>query len=155
MELCHEPEEEFQVLDQGSQVPVGDLHLPQDLRELHEEAQEVVRPVQVGGRRELVLQGVVVWRELPAQHLVELVVPAALQAVEGSTPLSARRGGQRGRRAAVHWRLSVKVEDELRLRRRIDETTFELRRRCGAATAPTASFSWPLSSGGVAGGASQ
>lgn len=29
------PEEEFQVLDQGSQVPVGDLHLPQDLRELH------------------------------------------------------------------------------------------------------------------------
>lgn len=84
------------MLDQGSQVPVGDLHLPQDLRELHcsperdhrvsvgtgesqserrrrevrtEEAQEVVRPVQVGGRRELVLQGVVVWRELPAQHL--------------------------------------------------------------------------------------
>lgn len=33
------------------------------------EAQEVVRPVQVGGRRELVLQRVVVWSELPAQHL--------------------------------------------------------------------------------------
>lgn len=29
------PEEEFQVLDQRSQVPLGNLHLAQDLRELH------------------------------------------------------------------------------------------------------------------------
>lgn len=89
------------MLDQGPQVPLGYLHLPQDLRELHcspergdgisdmgglkvrgrvrvrgvwrevrtKEAQKVVRPVQVGGGRELVLQRVVVWSELPAQHL--------------------------------------------------------------------------------------
>lgn len=87
------------MLDQGSQVPLWDLHLPKDLRELHcnpeedrvsegagqgqgqgqcerrrrevrtKEAQEVVRPVQVGGGRELVLQRVVVRSELPAQHL--------------------------------------------------------------------------------------
>lgn len=108
------------------------------------EAQEVVRPVQVGGRRQLVLQRVVVWSELPAQHLrqsreakrellnsgclgradelnarrvdrassvqevahlVELVVPAALQSVERPAALSARRRRQRRRRAAVHRRL--------------------------------------------------
>lgn len=29
------PEEKFQMLDQGSKVPLRDLHLSQDLRKLH------------------------------------------------------------------------------------------------------------------------
>lgn len=39
------------------------------MEERTKETQEVVRPVQVGGRRELVLQRVVVWSEFPAQYL--------------------------------------------------------------------------------------
>lgn len=97
----------------------------------------MVRAVQVGRRRELVLVRVVVGGELPAEHLrrmekersnhesqkvrtwtvsqsvsqapdghlVELVVPAALQSVEGPAALLAGRGRKRGRGAAVHWGL--------------------------------------------------
>lgn len=32
---CRLPEKQFQMLDEGSEIPLGDLHLPQDLRQLH------------------------------------------------------------------------------------------------------------------------
>lgn len=97
--IHHLPEKEFQVLDQRSEIPLRDLHLSKDLRKLHwktskvlsvgilhktskctgkkkkwsetptKKPQEVLRSIQVGGWRKLVIQRVVIRSQLPTQDL--------------------------------------------------------------------------------------